>query len=53
MLGGLNVENKENFINFYLLPIIGGVLYGATYMNKVNGESVQAIKINESNIIKY
>ena len=28
---------KKILLTFICLPIIGGVLYGATYMNKVNG----------------
>ncbi|MGH4122934.1 MAG: N-acetylmuramoyl-L-alanine amidase family protein [Clostridium sp.] len=41
---------KKILLSFICLPIIGGVLYGATYVNKVKEEYVQAIKINDVNI---
>jgi len=41
---------KRIFLTFTCLLIIGSLLYETTYMNKVKGEPVQAIKINEINI---
>ena len=36
---------KKIILIFICIFIIGGVIYGATYVNIVKGESVQAIKI--------
>lgn len=42
---------KKIILIFICLPILGGVLYGASYVSKVNGESVQDISISGENII--
>ncbi|MBZ9689175.1 N-acetylmuramoyl-L-alanine amidase [Clostridium estertheticum] len=43
---------KKIILIFLCLPIIGGVLYGASYVKKVNGEYVRDMNISEKNISK-
>lgn len=43
-------KTKKIILSFICVPVIGIVIYWATYSNMVNGKSVQAIKFNEENI---
>ncbi|MCB2299437.1 N-acetylmuramoyl-L-alanine amidase family protein [Clostridium tagluense] len=43
---------KKIILIFICLPIIGGALYGAIYVSKVNGKSVQDINVKVGNINK-
>lgn len=43
---------KKIILIFICLPIIGGVIYGASYVSKVNGKSVQDINISKENLIE-
>ena len=40
---------KKSILGFICVSIIGGVIYGATYLNKVNGEYAQEENIYDSN----
>jgi len=41
---------KKNLLIFICIFILGGIIYGAIYMDIVKGESIQAIKIKVENI---
>ncbi|MBU3142557.1 N-acetylmuramoyl-L-alanine amidase [Clostridium sp. CF012] len=43
---------KKIILIFICIPIIGGVIYGATYVSKANGKSEQDMNVNKETINK-